>query len=213
MRANPVIRVVPYSACDREGERARHRYRGGGRGRGRGGEGRGPCDRRGCLAAAAGGGGGGGRRRRRRRLLLLTGHRCHAHLELLQLRSVHDALDDLPHLHVLLVVCGYDTQKLLGRVEGWRRSGGRGDRRQRRRAEVGDHLASEAQGVRLVGRQVVSHARGAAVHVGATQVLRADLFAGRGLDKGRTTQEDGPLALHHDRLVRHRRHVRAARGA
>ena len=61
--------------------------------------------------------------------------------------------------------------------------------------------------------EVVGDAGDARVHVGAAQLLGADLLAGRGLDQGRPAQEDRALLLDDDRLVGHRRHVGAARGA
>ena len=49
--------------------------------------------------------------------------------------------------------------------------------------------------------------------VAAAQVFGADHFAGRGLHQRRAAEEDRALFLDDDRLVAHRRHVGAARGA
>ena len=59
-------------------------------------------------------------------------------------------------------------------------------------------------------RERVGDARDARVHVGAAELLRADLLAGRGLHERRPGQEDRAGALHDHALVAHRRHVGAA---
>ena len=61
--------------------------------------------------------------------------------------------------------------------------------------------------------QVVGDAGNPRVHVGAAQLLGADDLAGGGLDQRRPGEEDRALLAHDDRLVRHRRHVGAARRA
>lgn len=51
------------------------------------------------------------------------------------------------------------------------------------------------------------------MNIGATQFLGRDDLAGRSLHQRRTAEEDGALVAHDDALVRHRRHIGAARGA
>ena len=65
----------------------------------------------------------------------------------------------------------------------------------------------------VVLREVVGHAGHAGVDVGAAQLLGRHDLAGRGLHERRTAQKDRSLLLDDDRLVRHRGHVGAARGA
>jgi hypothetical protein len=65
----------------------------------------------------------------------------------------------------------------------------------------------------IVEREVIGDAGNPGVHIRAAQLFRSDDLAGRRFDERRAAQEDRPLLLDDDRLVRHRRHVRAARGA
>ena len=51
------------------------------------------------------------------------------------------------------------------------------------------------------------------MHIGTAQVFGADHLSGRGFDQRRPGEKNGGLLAHHDRFVRHRGHVRAARGA
>mmetsp|Transcript_7424 Transcript_7424/g.17919 ORF Transcript_7424/g.17919 Transcript_7424/m.17919 type:complete len:372 (+) Transcript_7424:1242-2357(+) len=67
--------------------------------------------------------------------------------------------------------------------------------------------------MRLVAREMVRHARRATVQVGAAEVFGAHHLARRRLHQRRAAQEDRAVAAHDHRLVRHRRHVRAARRA
>ncbi len=59
---------------------------------------------------------------------------------------------------------------------------------------------------------MIRDARLTRVHVRAAELLRADLLPGRGLHERRPADEDRSGAAYDDRLVAHRRHVRAARG-
>ena len=61
--------------------------------------------------------------------------------------------------------------------------------------------------------EVVGDAGEPRVHVGAAEFLGRHFFAGRGLHQRRTAEKDRAGALDDDRLVRHRRHVGAARRA
>ena len=67
--------------------------------------------------------------------------------------------------------------------------------------------------MRVVLRQMIDHAGQTRMHVAAAQVFRADHFASRGLHQRRAAEKNRPLVLHDDRLVAHRRHIRAARRA
>ena len=60
---------------------------------------------------------------------------------------------------------------------------------------------------------MVGDARAAGVHVGAAELLGGDLLARGRLHERRPADEDRAGAAHDDRLVRHRGHVGAARGA
>ena len=67
--------------------------------------------------------------------------------------------------------------------------------------------------VRVVLGEVVGDAGDARVHVAAAELLGGDHLAGRRLHQRRAAEEDRALVPDDDRLVAHRRHVGAARGA
>ena len=96
-------------------------------------------------------------------------------------------------------------------------SGSRGSRDVHRQrfhpVQATDDLAGDRQRMMVVLREVIGDAGDARVHVGTAQFLGADDFAGRRLDQRRPGEKDRALLADDDRLVRHRRHVRAARGA
>jgi hypothetical protein len=69
--------------------------------------------------------------------------------------------------------------------------------------EVGDDAAADGEGVFIVQGVVIGDAGDTAVHVGSAQVFRADLFARRGFDQWRTSQEDGAIAAHNDCFITH----------
>ena len=131
-------------------------------------------------------------------------------LELVEARAVHDPGDQLARVDLLAEV-GRDQAVELGRVGGGLLGGRQSQGGScRRRAEVADDLAHERERVLVRGRVVVGDAREARVHVGAAELLGADLLAGRGLHERRPADEDRARALDDDRLVAHRRHVGAA---
>mmetsp|Transcript_15820 Transcript_15820/g.36889 ORF Transcript_15820/g.36889 Transcript_15820/m.36889 type:complete len:228 (-) Transcript_15820:673-1356(-) len=144
-------------------------------------------------------------------------------LELVEARPVDDPRDHVANVEGLPRVDGDDPAELLGGVERLvhrrRALGGRGRVRavrlagERGAVKVGDNRARDGERVRVVVRVVVDHAALLAVHVGAAEVLGAHHLARGGLDQRRAAQEDGAVPLDDHRLVRHGRHVRAARGA
>ena len=72
---------------------------------------------------------------------------------------------------------------------------------------------ASAQRVMVVLRQMIGDARLARMQIAAAQILRAHHLAGRRLHQRRAAEKDGALVLDDDGLVRHRRHVGAARRA
>ena len=132
-----------------------------------------------------------------------------ARLELVEARAVEEAREKLAHVVGPPEVLRDDAVELLGGIPGL--LGRDAPRRVRRRtSEVGDDLAHLLERVGVVFGQVVGDARQARVHVAAAQLLGRHVFAGRGLHERRAREEDRPLVLHDDGLVRHRGHVRAA---
>lgn len=51
------------------------------------------------------------------------------------------------------------------------------------------------------------------MHIGTAEVFSAHHFTGRSFHQRWAGEEDRRLVAHHDRFVRHRRHIRAASGA
>ena len=133
-------------------------------------------------------------------------------LELVEAAAVDDARDHLARVELVAEVLG-DEAVELGRVgaggSGCAISQGLGWRR----VEVADDLTRDRERVLVRGREVVGHAGAPRVHVGAAELLRRHVLAGRGLHERRAADEDRPGAAHDHRLVRHRRDVRAACGA
>ena len=61
--------------------------------------------------------------------------------------------------------------------------------------------------------QMVCYARGATVHIAATQLLRGHQLASGCLHQRRASKENSPLLLHNNRLIGHRRHIGATSSA
>ena len=83
----------------------------------------------------------------------------------------------------------------------------------RRPRQVAHDLPADGQRVLVIEGVVVGDARLNGVHLGAAELLRRHHLAGRGLHQRRAAEKDRAGALHDDRLVAHRGHVGAARGA
>ena len=133
-------------------------------------------------------------------------------LELIELRAVHGAGDDLAHVIGGAHVVGDDAVQLLG----VQRRGARLAHVQRHmldRVQVGHDRANDLERMLIVLGHMVDHAGTTPVGVGAAQFLGADDLAGGGLHQRRSAQEDRALAAHDHRLVRHGGHVGAAGGA
>jgi hypothetical protein len=81
------------------------------------------------------------------------------------------------------------------------------------RVEVLHDVAAHAKRFFFVTREMVHDARSPCVQVPTAEILGGDDLAGRGLHERRATEEDRAVAFDDDRLVAHRRHVGAARGA
>ena len=79
--------------------------------------------------------------------------------------------------------------------------------------QIADDLARDGQRMRVVLGVMVGHAGNPGMHVGTAQILRRHHLAGRRLHQRRAAQEDRPLPLHDDALVRHRRYIGTARRA
>ena len=96
---------------------------------------------------------------------------------------------------------------------GLLRARGLPGRRGLRPAEVPDDRAGDRERVLVACRVVVGDARLTRVDVGAPELLRGHVLAGRRFHERRPADEDRAGAADDHRLVAHRRHVRTARRA
>ncbi len=135
-----------------------------------------------------------------------------AGFELVELRTVDDPGNDFARVDLLAKVHRRDKLELLGRIEGFNRLRPV-DGALRRPVEVGDRSPRERKRMGIVTRQPVRDARDAGVKVSAAKVFGAHRLSGRRLDQGWPAQKDRALLVDDDCLVRHRRHIGAARGA
>ena len=133
-------------------------------------------------------------------------------LELVEAGAVDDARDDLARVELVAEVLG-DESVQVGRVERGRLRRRELPGARERRVEVPDDLAADRERVLVRGGVVVGDARAARVDVGAAELLRGHLLPGRRLHERRAADEDRPGSADDHRLVRHRGHVGAARGA
>ena len=132
-----------------------------------------------------------------------------ARLEFVELRAVDDARDDLADVERDARVARHDAVEVVGRVERFARLARR-ERQMLAAVEVRDDVARDRERMRVVLGEMIGDAGDRRVHVGAAERFGVDDFAGRRLHQRRTAEEDRALFLDDDRLVAHRRHVRAA---
>ena len=133
-------------------------------------------------------------------------------LELVELRAVDDAGDDLADIVLLLEIDRHDRVE-IARVDRRRANGGERQVRRLGAVEIGDDTAGLRQGLIVVDRIVIGNAGNAGMDLGTAEILGRNLLARRRLDQWRTGQEDRPLLPHDDGFVRHCRHIGTAGGA
>src|SRR6476620_7327437 len=76
-----------------------------------------------------------------------------------------------------------------------------------------DNRSADLQRVSVVVREVVADAGQSGMKICTAQLLRSDVFAGRGFDKRWSRQIDGAGAFHNHVLIAHGRHIGPARRA
>ena len=132
--------------------------------------------------------------------------------ELVQTRSIHNPGDDLTYVERLARRLRHDAVDLVGVVERRLNLIGRrhGPVACRLAAQVGYCSADHLQRVLVVLSQVIGDSGDLRVYQPAAQLFCRDLLAGRGPHQRRTAEEDRAHAVDDDRLVGHRRHIRAA---
>src|SRR5262249_52443255 len=127
-------------------------------------------------------------------------------------RAVDEAGDDLAHVKGPAGIDGNDAVEILGGIQGVevRRLG-----REVRGAlsRVADDVAGDGERMAIVIREVGRPTRYLRVDFAAPQLFGGDDFPRGGFHQRRAAEEDRALVLHDDRLVAHRRDIRAARGA
>jgi len=133
-------------------------------------------------------------------------------LELVEVGVVDDAGDHLAHVVGMARIARHDAVDLARIVA---RRGGRAQVHGHRldAIEPRHGLARQLQRMTVVAGVVVGDARGAAVDIGAAQVLGADDLAGGGAYQRRTAEKNRALLAHDDGFIRHRRQIGAAGGA
>ncbi len=141
------------------------------------------------------------------------GHQAGAveRLELVEPGAVDDPGEHLAGIEGHLRVGGGDPEQLLGIVDGLV-GRHRGARAPLAPVEPAHDLASDPNGVELVGGELVGEAGDPGVHRGAAELLVGRFLAGRHLDQGRAPEEDLRALLDHHDVVAHARHVCAPRG-
>ena len=126
--------------------------------------------------------------------------------------SVQEARQNLPHVVGLARIGREHPVDLLRRVGGIL-----GLRELEIHAlhavQVLDDVPHDVERFLFVRRHVVGHAAHARVDLRSAEILRRDLFSGRGLHERGPAEIDGPGAFHDHVLVGHRRDVRAPGGA
>ena len=133
-------------------------------------------------------------------------------LELVELRTVDQAGDDVVHVERLAPVGGDHAIDLLGRKQRLARLA-HVQRRALRRLQRGDDAPGDADRMAVVLGIVIGDAGLPRMHVGAAEFFGRDHLAGRCLHQRRPAEKDRALIAHDDALVRHRRHIGAARRA
>src|SRR5579864_5528398 len=120
--------------------------------------------------------------------------------------------DHLAYVVLLLQIDRHEAVE-LGGVVFWLDRLGEDDIVGPPRVQIGDDAAAQRQRMAVVLGIIIGDAGFLGVHVGAAQLLGTDQLAGSGLHQRRAAEKDGALVAHDDGLVRHRRHIGAARGA
>src|SRR5439155_21738971 len=131
-------------------------------------------------------------------------------LELVEPGAVDDASDELTGVGLVFVVL-WNQSVELGRIgRGRLRFGELPGRLGLATLEVANDLTGERERVLVRGGVVVGYAGLPCVHVGAAELLGADVLPRRRLHERWAPDEDRPRAADDDRLVRHRGDIGAA---
>ena len=133
-------------------------------------------------------------------------------LELVEVRCIDDPGDDFADVVGNATIRRYDPVE-LGRIVKRRLRRLRQQCRRLGASQMPQGTARDAERIRIVHGHMIRDPGGAAMDVGATELLRTHFFPGGCLHQRRAGQKYGALAAHDDALVGHGRDVGAARGA
>ncbi len=133
-------------------------------------------------------------------------------LELVELGTVDEPRDDGADIEGLARIGGHEAVE-LARIACRIARGMQRYIDTRPGIEMRHGAPANPERIDVIGGVVVGDTGAAGVNFGAAELLRADDLAGRRLHQRRPAEEDGALVAHDDGLVRHRRHIGAARGA
>ena len=134
-------------------------------------------------------------------------------LELGKIRAVDEPRDDAARIVLAAEIDRHDRLQIALRrraARSTRRSGIEGAGAGPRFFTIWRTIAKR---VPVVERVMIGDAGAARMHLGAAELLGRHHLAGRGFHQRRAAEKDRPLPLHDHRLVRHRRHIGAARRA
>jgi hypothetical protein len=123
------------------------------------------------------------------------------------MRCCQNAGNDFTHVEWLAGIRGDHAVQLLG-IKPRRLRGAQSQINGLFAVQIADRLTRQGQGVTIVLRQMVGHARETCVDVATAQVLSGDHLSCGGLDQGWPPQKNGALVFHDDGLIAHGWHIR-----
>ena len=141
-------------------------------------------------------------------------NKCNAvqFFEFVEFAPIDDTGNHFTHVVAPAIICRDDAKEVVGIIAWWYWwSNIPGN--VFATIEMGDNAAAYSQGVFIIEGVVVGYARNTTVNIGATQLLRGNLFTRCCLYQWRPSQENGAIAAHNHRFITHGRNICPTRGA